>query len=198
MNLIFLLLTALEATLIEYLHKHEDDLEKFKKEYRENILHYQREKSTGDPTVLLIWWGPEYPLLRKIEPECGECWITHEKHLEKEAAGSGFNLFFECCKMCYDYKPRKAIIFDNTRYVFALHGKLHQQFEQLTMPDFENRNTETQYWVWWPRETAAKGQENGLNYDLVVKSGWDSAFNLTASYRRDSDVQRIWGTPQVS
>ena len=104
MNLIFLLLTALEATLIEHLHKHDDDLEKFKKEYRENILHYQREKSTGDPTVLLIWWGPEYPLLRKIEPECGECWITHEKHLEKEAAGFGFNPFLKVvnCVMIID------------------------------------------------------------------------------------------------
>ena len=55
-----------------------------------------------------------------------------------------------------------------------------------------------------------------MDWDLVGKSGWDrnrvkievcsdlillltrqkSGFNLTASYRRDSDVTRIWGSGQ--
>ena len=94
--------------------------------------------------------------------------------------------------MRHRIKPFKAIIFDNTRYIEAAkRGK-------LPLPDFENRNTESQYWVWWPRESAAKGRGTGLDYDLVGKSGWDSAFNLTASYRRDSDIVRIWGTAQVN
>ena len=46
------------------------------------------------------------------------------------------------------------------------------------LPDFENRNLDSQYWVFWPREAASKGVEKGMNYNLVNK--WDGAFNLTA------------------
>merc|ERR1711920_872114 len=48
------------------------------------------------------------------------------------------------------------------------------------------------YWVWWPREAASKGFEKGTDLNVVAK--WDGAFNLTASYRRDSDVTRRWGS----
>ena len=90
---------------------------------------------------------------------CGGCWFTHEKHLEHEA---------------------NAIIFDQTRYKVAKYNNYQ------TLPDFENRNTESQYWVWWPRETASKGYGTGTKWSIVGESGWDSGFNLTASYRRDS------------
>ena len=64
---------------------------------------------------------------------------------------------------------RKAIIFDNTRYKDAAkHGY------GGGVPDMEGRNTETQYWIWWPRESAAKGWGKGSDWDLVGKSGWDS------------------------
>ena len=84
-----------------------------------------------------------------------------------------------------------GIIFDNTRYKDALKHDFGGG-----IPDFANRNIDTQYWVWWPREAASKGRSKGLDYNLVGKTGWDAAFNLTASYRRDSDVTRIWGTTQ--
>ena len=103
----------------------------------------------------------------------------------------GFDLQTHHKSNKHNIKPIKAIIFDQTRYSVAVKGK-------LPLPDFKHRNTETQYWVWWPRESAAKGRTKGLNYEFATKSGWDSAFNLTASYRRDSDINRILGTAQVS
>ena len=145
------------------------NLKHLKKIYGKHIKQYLKEKRSGkEPLVILIWWAPNEPLLHKIPEECGSCWLTHERHLEKEAAG---------------------IIFDQTRY------KTHFK-HNFGLPDFKHRNTEKQYWVWWPRESASKGMGNGMDWNLVGKNGWDGAFNLTASYRRDSDVTRTWGTPQ--
>ena len=47
-----------------------------------------------------------------------------------------------------------------------------------------------QYWVFWPREAASKGINSGTS---AMKGDWDKAFNLTTSYRRDSDVPRPFG-----
>ena len=78
-------------------------------------------------------------------------------------------------------------MFDNTRYKSAIKAK--------DLPDFTNRNTDSQYWVFWPREAASKGIEKGTNYNLVKEiHDWDGAFNLTASYRIDSDVVRPFGS----
>ena len=85
----------------------------------------------------------------------------------------------------------KGIIFDATRYKDAMKYGFAGG-----LPDFKKRNTETQYWVWWPREAASKGRSKGLDLSIVGQNNWDSGFNLTASYRRDSDIQRIWGTTQ--
>ena len=89
----FLFLSVVLATLENNLHKYDKKYDSLKAKYDEAISKYMKEKETGDPTVLLIWWGPQYPLLKKIETQCGECWITHEKNLEKEAAGFGLVLF---------------------------------------------------------------------------------------------------------
>ena len=101
---------------------------------------------------------------KKYPDDCGGCWFTHEKHLEHEA---------------------NAIIFDQTRYRNAKYGK-GKGWKKEKLPDFKNRNTESQYWVWWPRESASKGYPVGTKWSIVGESGWDSGFNLTASYRRDS------------
>ena len=58
----------------------------------------------------------------------------------------------------------------------------------IDLPDMKERNTESQYWVFWPREAASKGIEKGMDFDSV--KNWDNAFNLTVSYRRDSDIIR--------
>ena len=44
-----------------------------------------------------------------------------------------------------------AIIFDNTRFKDAVRHNFGGG-----VPDFENRNIDTQYWVFWPREAASK------------------------------------------
>ena len=66
--------------------------------------------------------------------------------------------------------------------------KLLSKFYNLDLPDYQNRNRDSQYWIFWPREAASKGIEKGTRYEWV--KDWDSAFNLTASYRRDSDILR--------
>ena len=66
-----------------------------------------------------------------------------------------------------------GIIFDNTRYKDAVFYGFGGG-----LPDFENRNLDSQYWVFWPREAASKGIEKGMNLTLVDR--WDGAFNLTA------------------
>lgn len=74
-----------------------------------------------------------------------------------------------------------AIILDNTRYL---------QHKGLQHPDQATRN-ENQYWVFWAREAASKGVDHG---GRLMKGEWDATFNLTTSYRRDSDIPRPFGT----
>ena len=54
-------------------------------------------------------------------------------------------------------------------------------------PDMKNRN-QNQYWIFWPREAASK-----TGATEVMQGDWDGAFNLTVSYRRDSDIPRLFG-----
>ena len=75
-------------------------------------------------------------------------------------------------------KPREAgaIIFDHTRFKLSIKRRKKGIFNRL--PDFKKRNTETQvtnympiftnvqYWVWWPRESAAKGYPDGFSLDF--------------------------------
>ena len=69
-----------------------------------------------------------------------------------------------------------GIIFDNTRFKDAVRRNFGGG-----VPDFVDRNVDTQYWVFWPREAASKGSSKGMEYKLVAPY-WDGAFNLTARY----------------
>ena len=62
-------------------------------------------------------------------------------------------------------------------------------------PTNDNRN-QNQYWVFWPREAASKMVEKAA-VKLENDISWDSSFNLTTSYRRDSDIPRPYGNMQV-
>ena len=81
---LYYLLNPVETSPDNFLHKHDNKNEKYRAKYYRHIKEYKKEK---DPVVLLIWWAPEYPVLNKIEEKCGGCWLTHEKHLYKKAAG---------------------------------------------------------------------------------------------------------------
>ena len=91
-KIIFLLhlLNSVDASPENFLHKHDHKIEKYRAKYDRHIKEFKKEK---DPTILLIWWAPEYPVLNKIEDKCGGCWLTHEKHLYKKAAGYWFHFF---------------------------------------------------------------------------------------------------------
>lgn len=77
-------------------------------------------------------------------------------------------------------KQASGMLLDNTRYV---------EKRGLGAPDLINR-TPNQYWIFWPREAASK---NIANVGKYTSSTWDGAFNLTTSYRRDSDIPRTFG-----
>lgn len=132
--------------------------------YEAALKTYRKE---DDPTTILQWWTtPSYKdriLMRKLPESCGGCWVTNDRKREKTA---------------------EALLIDNTRYIQHSHNMPNGDGPQL-----ENRN-ENQYWVFWPREAASKGIESGTK---AMKGPWDGAFNLTSSYRRDSDVPRPYG-----
>ena len=134
---------------LEKMSQKSKKIERAKRAYERNRKLYDLEE---DPLTLLIWWSPPWPLMEKLDENCGGCWVTHDKSLEHQVNG---------------------IIFDNTRFKDAL---LHDFGGGL--PDFENRNVDSQYWIFWPREAASKGIEKGMNYNQV--KNWDNAFNLTA------------------
>ena len=56
-----------------------------------------------------------------------------------------------------------GILFDNTRYKRAA--------SEHDLPNFESRNLDSQYWIFWPREAASKGVGKGVDHNLV--KGWD-------------------------
>ena len=75
------------ANFEHVLHKHDHEIEMYKKKYKKSLKRFLKEEKEQDPTVILIWWAPQYPMLEKIPDQCGGCWMTHQKRLEKEASG---------------------------------------------------------------------------------------------------------------
>ena len=55
-------------------------------------------------------------------------------------------------------------------------------------PDLENRNTD-QFWIFQNKESGIKGAEE----PALIPQTLDSMFNLTMSYKRDSDIIRYFG-----
>lgn len=57
-------------------------------------------------------------------------------------------------------------------------------------PETNNRNL-NQYWIYWARESAAKGYKRSLNMTFPDQDGnvYDDAYNLTMTNRRDSDIK---------
>ena len=51
-----------------FLHKHDKNMEKYVAKYESAKKKFDQEK---DPLVILIWWAPEYPLLKKVKSRCG-------------------------------------------------------------------------------------------------------------------------------
>ena len=77
MNLVYLILTVVSATVWptrkrrspeNFLHKHDKNMDKFIAKYEKAKLKFDKEK---DPTVILIWWAPAYPSLKKYASSCG-------------------------------------------------------------------------------------------------------------------------------
>ena len=83
-------------------------------------------------------------MLLSITISLSDCWLSHDKDYQYTAAG---------------------IIFDNTRFKDAVKHNFGGG-----VPDYENRNLKTQYWIFWPREAASKGRFSFFTrkYDIVL------------------------------
>ena len=121
------------------------------------------------------WWGKGNsvntpPVKTEILPDqCGGCYWTNDRSVEKNV---------------------DAILVDNIRYITHEIGDMSKPTYKNTPPSVENRN-EDQYWIFWAREAASKSVERGIR---TMQGEYDAAFNLTTSYRRDSDIPRPFGT----
>ena len=104
-----------------------------------------------------------------LPDQCGGCYWTNDRSLEKNV---------------------NAILVDNIRYITHEFGDMSKPTYKNTPPSVENRNND-QYWIFWAREAASKSVERGIK---IMKGEYDGAFNLTTSYRRDSDIPRPFGT----
>lgn len=114
------------------------------------------------------------PFVYQLPSSCGNCWISNNKNLQTQA---------------------DSILIDNTfTQTYLLEhgvGRLKKQGIHKWLPDLQNRNKK-QYWISWMRESAAKGYQNlaAMQRNDSLISKWDQSFNLTCSYRRDSDIFR--------
>jgi hypothetical protein len=97
---------------------------------------------------------------------CGDCRLTIDRSKEFTA---------------------DAILFDNgPMHMWQMHGKFKgSDYYEKLFPDLQNR-TRDQFWVFQNRESAIKCSAQAS----IISQEIDSAFNLTMTYRRDSDVTR--------
>ena len=99
-----------------------------------------------------------YKYLYQSSPSCGSCWFTNDRNFEKRA---------------------DSILIDNTQFPSV----------NSDVPNTVNR-TQNQYWVFWGRESATKGFDTIGKFVEPDRFGniLDSSYNLTTSYRSDSDI----------
>lgn len=141
--------------------------------------------------IKLLWWfssnGKKHTNLRDMNltvgeklDYCGPCTITANRSLLDIAdaiiIGNGPLLKFQ-----------KEILINESN---AKLGKMPKKevFSELH-PDFHTRNS-SQFWVFQNKESAIKNIEN---QPWMMDPKLDAAFNLTISYRRDSDIVRKYG-----
>ena len=115
----------------------------------------------GSPSIRKPIKVDSPPLKNEILPEqCGGCYWTNDRSLEKDV---------------------NALLIDNIRYITHEIGNISTPTYKNTPPDIKHRNSD-QYWIFWAREAASKSVERGIR---IMKGEYDSAFNLTTSYRND-------------
>ena len=142
----------------------------------------------AEPIKILYWFKfngattivPDHHLtFGKDNRVCGPCYLTTDRAEEKTA---------------------DAIVISNgVMYGLTKHGTYRGEEQYAAegftspLPSFENRNL-SQFWVFQNKESAIKGEGQTLS----ITKQWDSAFNLTNTYRRDSDVTRYFGDIETS
>ncbi|CAG5077064.1 Oidioi.mRNA.OKI2018_I69.PAR.g8623.t1.cds [Oikopleura dioica] len=128
---------------------------------------------------------PSKPFQNYGRELCGECFITNDRDMYETAdaviINNGPLLSFQKAE---DERLRKKDP--------AKRGR--SQDEQLKPPSLETRNS-SQYWVFVNYESGIKNIDSQQNLQSFTQE-FDSSFNITYSYKRDSDIVRGYGSIQ--
>jgi len=124
---------------------------------------------------------------------------SFDTNIEKnKVKGYGHNMCGNCVFTMND-EEADVLIIDNER-LLEYRKSSHSYFgpgdtdldQNLAPPSIKDRNL-SQYWVFANYESASKNVENQA---LLMPEELDGAFNMTYSYRRDSDIVRGFGSTQ--
>ena len=144
--------------------------EEYQWSYR-HYLAYKDDPNKETPIVILDWYEgmrKNKTFLTLSDEKCGACFYTNDHNFEKTA---------------------DAIVIDTTEYMGLMRWN-DEGVKTEDAPDTMNRNTKSQYWIAYPRESAAKGFKLAVNMTIKDENNntMDQAFNYTMSIRDDSDI----------
>ena len=140
------------------------------KEFQQEFLNYDEEKNDPmeETVVILDWYTTATKnnkhTLKKLDRHCGSCWYTNDRNFEKSADG---------------------IVIDNGVFLST-----HPTGSFYNPPELSNR-TQNQYWIFYMRESPARFYKHTMNLNFEDEHGhkFDNSYNLSMSFRRDSDIE---------
>ncbi|CBY08412.1 unnamed protein product [Oikopleura dioica] len=119
------------------------------------------------------------------DPFCGGCQVAVDRKLENEADG----IIFNTGKMFSYLKGKGYCPVTTTNTLERANGKS----DEAIFPNQDKRDKE-QFYIFYQRESGTKGHE----HSSLMTEEIDGMFNLTVSYRTDSDAVRRFGMIEES
>ena len=185
------------------------DAEKAHKQFQ--AMTRERDKET-EPITILQWWakkqnhlwvvgnndGPPKEM-RRLPASCGGCYWTNDRREEKTANALIIdNMYYLGRHSGWRHnKPKYKATTPNVGFIIVIilcDMIILNSFDWTRLNQIKNRNP-NQYWIWYAREAASKAIDSGL---AELGTLFDANFNLTLSYRRDSDIHHPMGSAETA